>query len=166
MATIERLHATAPARESDVSGVSGAADGHASLGTLVASAGQDVSRLVRDEIELAKAEAKQDAKRAASGGAMFTVAALCGLMCLIALMAASALGIAALGITLGFSWLIVAGGFFVLAGLTALVGKLVFGRVGATRTSVREAKESVALLKAFKSPQSSESSRPSAESRR
>lgn len=145
MATIERF-GTTPAREG-VRGVATDAVGQTSLGTLVATAGRDMSDLVRGEIELAKAEMKQDIRHAASGGAMFAVAALCGLFCLIAASFAAAYGIHALGITLGWSWLIVAGAYLVIAGLAALIGKVVIGRVGATKTSVREAKDSVAMFK-------------------
>jgi putative superfamily III holin-X len=130
MATIEGYDTTASAREGidgtpsapDASGVSGA--GQARLGALVATAGHDMSNLVRGEIELAKAEVRTDIRRAASGGAIFAVAALCGL-----------------------SWLIVAGAYLVIAAIAALVGKVMIGRVGATKTSVHEAKESVAMLK-------------------
>jgi hypothetical protein len=152
MAITERYESTPPVRKH--AGVSPKADGHASLGSLVSTASHDMSRLIRDEIELAKAEAKQDAKRGAAGGAMFGLAALCGLLCLLALLVAAALGIAALGITLGFSWLIVAGGFFVLAGITALAGRLLLKRLGASRGSVREAKQSVAMFKSLKTSSS------------
>ena len=45
-----------------------------SLGTLVAGITGELSTLVRDEIELAKAELRESAKRGAAGGILFIVA--------------------------------------------------------------------------------------------
>ena len=49
-----------------------------SLGDLVATATRDVSELVRKELELAKAELAQEAKKAAKAGALFGVAGAVG----------------------------------------------------------------------------------------
>nr|WP_255549412.1 phage holin family protein [Corynebacterium sp. TAE3-ERU12] len=55
------------------------ATGSASLGTLVQNASQQVSALVRSEVELAKAEIAQQAKKGAMGGGFFAVAGVIAL---------------------------------------------------------------------------------------
>ena len=50
------------------------APGEASIGTLMSDATSQISSLVRSEIELAKAEVTQSAKRGAIGGGFFAVA--------------------------------------------------------------------------------------------
>ncbi|GAA2038200.1 hypothetical protein GCM10009740_32950 [Terrabacter terrae] len=56
---------------------------HASLGDLVGDISRDFSTLIRQEVELAKAEAKQSATRASKAGGMFGGAALAGWMTLL-----------------------------------------------------------------------------------
>ena len=53
---------------------------NASIGELVSDISRDFSTLIRQEIELAKAEAKQSATRAGKAGGMFGGAALAGYM--------------------------------------------------------------------------------------
>jgi len=53
---------------------------NASLGDLVGDISRDFSTLIRQEVELAKAEAKQSATRAGKAGGMFGGAALAGWM--------------------------------------------------------------------------------------
>ena len=96
--------------------------GHASTARLVNDAATQVSRLVHDEIALAKLEMRSKAKKGGVAGALL----------------ASALLLAAAGLVLAWVLLIVAlanvwplwlavivpmGGAFVVAGLLALVGK-------------------------------------------
>lgn len=50
------------------------------IGQLVSDAARDIGELVRQEIELAKLETKQDLRRAARAGAMFGAAAVAGLL--------------------------------------------------------------------------------------
>lgn len=56
---------------------------NASLGELVSDISRDFSTLIRQEVELAKAEAKQSATRAGKAGGMFGGAALAGWMTLL-----------------------------------------------------------------------------------
>ena len=58
------------------------------LGQLVADATQDVSTIVRSEIDLAKAEITADAKQAGKGAGMLVGAAVAGLLALGAVTAA------------------------------------------------------------------------------
>ena len=56
---------------------------NASIGDLVGDISRDFSTLIRQEVELAKAEAKQSATRASKAGGMFGGAALAGWMTLL-----------------------------------------------------------------------------------
>jgi hypothetical protein len=106
------------------------------LGTLVAAASRDVSTLVRDEIALAKAELRRDVRNAVAGGGSLAVAALCGLFALVMLSIAAMFGIHALGLTMGWSGLIVAGGYLLIAACCLLVARGAFRRLGAIRQAV------------------------------
>jgi hypothetical protein len=113
------------------------ADGSASIGRLVTSIKDDLTGLVRDEIELAKAELKEDAKSAALGSAMSAVAAF--LLMLAAILGSFALvyGVRALGLTLGWSFLVVAGFYVLVALVLLLAARGRFGRISmAERTKV------------------------------
>ena len=112
-------------------------DGSASIGQLVVSIKDDLTGLVRDEIELAKAELKEDAKSAALGSAMSAVAAF--LLVLAAILGSFALvyGVHALGLALGWSFLVVAGFYVLVALVLLLAARGRFGRISmAERTKV------------------------------
>ncbi|MFB4316318.1 phage holin family protein [Actinomadura sp. 21ATH] len=91
-----------------------------SLGELVALASSNVSDLVRAEIDLAKMELKGDAKKAALGSVMFSVAGLIAGLIVILLSIAAAYGLVALGVWHWAAFLIVAGVYLLLA--LALIG--------------------------------------------
>ncbi len=96
--------------------------GDKSLGELVATATRDLSLLVHKEVELAKAEIKQDVAAAGKGAGMFGGAGLFGVFGFAALTAAIA---AALDLAMA-TWLaalIVAVVYFAIAGIAALMGK-------------------------------------------
>ncbi|MFC6932566.1 phage holin family protein [Actinomadura yumaensis] len=94
--------------------------GEKSLGELVALASSNVSNLVRAEIDLAKLELKDDAKKAALGSVMFGIAGLIGGLIVILLSIAAAYGLVAAGIWHWAAFLIVAGAYLLLA--VALIG--------------------------------------------
>ncbi|NBE95052.1 phage holin family protein [Nonomuraea sp. KC401] len=54
-----------------------------SLGSLIATASDHISKLVRSEIQLAKAEFRFDAKRVGTAGGLFAAAAFMAHLCLI-----------------------------------------------------------------------------------
>lgn len=104
--------------------------GDASTGELVAQLTQDLSTLVRDEVELAKRDLATAGKRAGVGAGLFGAAGVVAVFGLGTLVATAVLGLA----TAMDAWLaalIVAVALFVIAGVAALVG----------RTSVRKAPE-------------------------
>lgn len=121
-----------------------------SLGQLVASAMAEVSALVHDEIALAKAEIRQDARRAAVGSTAIVGALALALFAVPMGSAAAALGIHALGVTLGWSFFIVFGAYVVLAGLFTLIAIGRFKKVKKPERSIASAKKSAAVLQRAK----------------
>ena len=100
-----------------------------SLGELVATLSRDLALLVHQEIELAKTELKTSMlKGAAAAGGLITAAVFLLLAAPIVSIAA-ALGIHALGVTLGWSFLIVGGGYVLGALLAVSVGVMALRRV-------------------------------------
>lgn len=118
-----------------------------SLGDLVASASKDLSTLVRSEIQLAKLEMKKEAIKAATGGGMLGAAAFLGLFALMMLSFAAAYGLEALGLATGWSFLIVAGAYLLLAGGLTFGGVAAMKRIGAPERTIRTTKDTVAVLK-------------------
>ncbi|MGH8869526.1 MAG: phage holin family protein [Actinomycetes bacterium] len=122
-------------------------DGERSLGQLVASASRDISALMRAEIALAKAEAREEVKTAATGGALFGMAGFLGLLAVILLTIAAAYGLVAAGLHPAWAFLIVAGAFLLLAGLLALIGRGRMKKVGPPQRTIRTVKDSLATVR-------------------
>lgn len=113
------------------------ADGSASIGRLVTSIKDDLTGLIRDEIELAKAELKEDAKSAALGGGLSAAALFLLLLAVILGSFALVYGVHALGLALGWAFLVVAGFYVLVAAVLLLVARGRFGKIsGAERTKV------------------------------
>jgi hypothetical protein len=96
--------------------------GERSLGELVSEVTQDLSTLMRQEIELAKAEATESAKNAGKGAGMFAGAGYAAGMAVLFLTVALWW---ALGTLMGLGWsaLVVAVLWTVVAAVLALVGR-------------------------------------------
>jgi hypothetical protein len=92
--------------------------GDRSLGELVATLSRDLALLIHQEIELVKSEFIATALKAAVGATGLAIAAVGLLLAVPMLSVAAALGVHALGISLGFSFLII-GGAYVFVGLIA-----------------------------------------------
>jgi hypothetical protein len=118
-----------------------------SLGQLFAEASRDLSSLVHDEIELAKAEIRRDVKDALTGGAMFGAAAFVTVLAVILLSIAAAYGLVAAGLHPGWAFLIVAGVYLLGAVVFALMGKRAVSKVGPPQRTIRTSKETAAFLK-------------------
>jgi hypothetical protein len=93
-----------------------------SLGELLGEVSKDLSALVRQEVELAKAEAKQSATRAGKGAGMLVGAAEAGRRALVFLSVAAWWG---LGNAIGRGWsaLVVMAVWAVIAVVLGLMGK-------------------------------------------
>jgi hypothetical protein len=94
----------------------------ASLGDLLAEVSRDISTLMRQEVELAKAELRQSATRAGKGAGMFGGAGVAGVMALLFL---SITVWWALGYLIGNAWsaLVVAVIWAIVAAIMASRGK-------------------------------------------
>src|SRR6478609_3314819 len=97
-----------------------------SVGKLISDATEDLSTLVRGEIELAKIELKQTAFTALAGSVMFIVAGTFGFLALIMLLIALAYGLVALGVWPWLAFLIVA---LLLIATGAILGYLGYRKV-------------------------------------
>ncbi|MFJ9790901.1 phage holin family protein [Streptomyces globosus] len=124
----------------------GAQGAERTLGQLVASATAEMSALVHDEIALAKAEIRQDVKRAGVGGAAISVAGVFALFSLPVLSFAAAYGIHNLGLGLAWSFLIVGAAFLLIAGLLSLIAVSKFKKVKPPEKSIASMKETAAVV--------------------
>ncbi len=121
-----------------------------SIGQLFATATSEMSALIHEEIALAKAELRQDVKRAGIGGGAGAVALVFVLFALPVLSFAAAYGIHNLGLGLAWSFLIVGGAFLALAALLGLLALAKFKRVRPPEMSIASAKETAAVLQSVK----------------
>jgi hypothetical protein len=133
-----------------VNGSAAARNDERSLGQLVSAATADLSSLVHDEIALAKAEIRADVKRSVAGGVSIAVAGVVALAALPMLSAAAALGIHALGITLGWSFLIVGGAYLALAVVLGLLALRAFKKVEKPQRAIEGAKATANVLRRVK----------------
>jgi hypothetical protein len=117
------------------------------LGQLVADASHDLSRILRSEVALAKAELKADAQAAATGAAMFVVAAVFAFLALILLLIAAAYGLVAAGLDPWLAFLIVAVVLLLVGVVLVLVGRAQVRRVGPPERTIRSTRETVEALK-------------------
>ncbi|GHH69832.1 phage holin family protein [Kitasatospora indigofera] len=137
-----------PAGAADPSSIGRAPyEGERSVGQLFAEATADLSALVHDEIALAKAEIRQDVKRGVSGGVSLAVAGVVALAAVPMLSAAAAFGLHALGITLGWSFLIVAGVYLLLAVVLGLLALRSFKKIEPPRRTIEGAQATADVLK-------------------
>jgi uncharacterized membrane protein YqjE len=119
-----------------------------SIGELVSQLSQQTSRLVRDELALAKAELKDSARHAGMGAGLFTAAVVLALFALGALIATAIIALD-LALALWLSGLIVGLVLAAAAAGAALAGKKQVGRaapvadrtVETTKQDVQEIKE-------------------------
>ncbi len=100
-----------------------------STGQLVASIRSDVQSLVRGEVELAKAEMRESARRAGAGGALGAVAAYLLVLVSIMLSIAAGYGLVALDLHPGWAFLIVGGAYLLLAAILGLIAVSRFRRI-------------------------------------
>ncbi|HEY5835509.1 phage holin family protein [Streptomyces sp.] len=121
-----------------------------SLGQLFASATAEMSALVHDEIALAKAELRQDAKRAGFGSAAIVGALAVMLFAMPMLSMAAAYGIRALGLTLGWSFLVVGAAYVMIALVLGLFAYGRFRKVKKPERSIASARKSAAVLQKAK----------------
>jgi uncharacterized membrane protein YqjE len=111
-----------------------------SLGSLVAAASDQISALVRAEIELAKAELRFDAKRIGTAGGLFGAAAFIGHLCLILLSFTIAYALIGVGIWRWAAFLIVTGFYLIVAGILVFIGWRRFKGITKMKRTLRSLK--------------------------
>lgn len=118
----------------------------ASVGQLVSAATADLSTLVRQEVALAKLEMTAAAKKAGIGAGAFGAAGFLLLLVVIFGSIAAAEGIA-VALPTWLAFLIIAGGYLLVALMLALFGKIQIGRIEAPERTVATAKDTIAWAK-------------------
>jgi ABC-type multidrug transport system fused ATPase/permease subunit len=118
-----------------------------SLGDLVSQATKDVSQLIRYELDLAKMELRDDARRLGVGGALFGTAGFVGCLVLVMLCFAYATGLIAAGIWAWAAFLIVAGTLALLAGLAVVIGRAIMLRMTGLNKTRQTVQEDLALIR-------------------
>jgi hypothetical protein len=118
----------------------------ASLGDLLGDVTRDLSTLMRQELELAKAEAKQSATRAGKGSGMFAGAGVAGHFVLLFLSIALWY---ALGELMGLGWsaVVVALIWGIIAAVLAATGRKEFKRIKGMPQTVETVQEIPPTLK-------------------
>jgi hypothetical protein len=117
------------------------------VGQLFAAATADLSALVHDEIALATQELKKSAMRGVTGGGAGAAAAVVLLASIPMFSFAAAYGIHALGVSLGWSFLIVAGAFVVIAGILGYLAFRFFQKLSPPERTIASSKATVDVLK-------------------
>jgi uncharacterized membrane protein YqjE len=118
-----------------------------SIGDLVSVAARDISQLVRFELDLAKLELKDDAKRVGIGAGLVGIALFAACLVLMLLCFAFAYGLNTLGIWLWASFLIVAGTCVLIIGGAALIAWQLVRRVTGMRKTRSSLADDVSLLR-------------------
>ena len=114
-----------------------------SLGELVATLSRDLALLVHQEIELVKTELKTGMLKGAAAAGGLVTALIFVLLAAAILSIAAALGIHALGITLGWSFLIIGGAYIVVALLAVAFGMMALRRVSKHKRAVDSVKADI-----------------------
>ena len=118
------------------------------VGQIVKDITADVKVLVRDEVQLAKAELVPAAKNAGIGAGMLGVAGYFGLAALSILYFAAAFGLVALGLSEWLAFLIVGVVLLLIAAVLGLVGLVLLRKVKGPKRTIASAKTTVAEVKA------------------
>jgi hypothetical protein len=111
------------------------------IGKLVVDASRDISALVQSEIQLAKAEIKVSLSTSAVAIAAFAVAGFLMLLAIVIVSVAIAFFIHMTGLDLAWCFLIVFGGYVLLALLLALFGVLRIKKVRGPQRAIAQAKQ-------------------------
>ncbi len=117
------------------------------IGRLVADASRDISKLIQNEIALAKSELKVSVKAGGTGAGLFVAAAFLGVLAIIMLSGAFAYFLHMTGLHLAWCFLIVFGVYLLIAGLLAFLGMKKVKKVRAPERAIHQAQETKQLLK-------------------
>jgi len=119
-----------------------------SLGELVSTLTRDMSVLVHKEVELAKVELANEAKKAGIGAGLLGGAGAVGFLALIFLSIAAAFGISeGAGIDIWIGFICIGGLYLIGAGVLGLLGVGSFSRVKPPVRTIRTVKDDVEWAK-------------------
>ena len=121
-----------------------------SLVELVDQLGAQTSRLVRDEVALAKAELQSSVKHVGIGAGLFGGAGLFALLGVVTLVG-SAVAALSLAVDVWLAALIVAVALFAVAGISGLVGKSQISHAGPPERAIDNVKQDIAEVKGHRS---------------
>src|SRR6478672_4624826 len=118
------------------------------VGDLIKSITEDVKVLVRDEIELAKAELVPAAKSGGTGAGLFGAAGYFAICALSILYFAAAFGLVALGLPYPLAFLIVGLALLLIAGICGGVGYMMIKKIKPPERTISQTNQTVTELKA------------------
>ncbi len=118
------------------------------VGEIVRAISDDVKELVRDEVQLAKAELVPAAKAGGIGAGLLAGAAFFGVSAVFLLYFCVVYVLVRLGLPEWASFLIVGVALLLLAGLLGAVGYTMVKKVKAPQRTIQQAKETVEAVKA------------------
>ncbi|MGA8117943.1 MAG: phage holin family protein [Actinocatenispora sp.] len=119
------------------------------IGAIVTELKGDLSRLVSEQMAIAKVELKQEGKRAGKGAGLLGVAGFGGYM---VLMFGSLAAVYGLGHLLGNGWaaLIVTGAWALVALVAGLAGRSQLTKISAPKQTIAAVKENLAWARTLK----------------
>ena len=117
------------------------------VGDIIKSITDDVKLLVKDEIELAKAELIPAAKSGGIGAGLFGAAGYFGICALSILYFAAAFGLVALGLSEPLAFLIVGVALLLIAGICAGIGLMMIKKVKGPERTILQANKTVTEVK-------------------
>jgi hypothetical protein len=109
------------------------------VGEIIKNITNDVKLLVRDQIELAKAELTPAAKKGGTGAGLFGVAGYFALSATILLYVAAAFGLVQAGLAAWLAFLIVGVALLLIAGILALIGFLIVKTIKPPERTIAQA---------------------------
>jgi Putative Actinobacterial Holin-X, holin superfamily III len=118
------------------------------VGDIIKNITDDVKSLVRDQIELAKAELTPAAKQGGTGVGLFGAAGYFALSATILLYFAAAWGLVSAGLAAWLAFLIVGVALLLIAGILAGIGYLIVRKIKGPERTIAQANQSVAEVKA------------------
>lgn len=117
-----------------------------SISALVNSAITDGQALVKQQVELTKAELSESAKKAAASSGMFLVAGVFGFLAFVFLLVAAAYGLVAAGLPEWAGFLIVALVLVLVAVILGVVGRKKIQQVGPPQRAMAQIEQTKAML--------------------
>lgn len=118
------------------------------VGEIIKAISDDVKVLVRDEVQLAKAELVPAAKKAGIGGGLLGAAGYFGICALSILYFCVAFALVEAGLTLWLAFLIVGAALLVIAAVLGGIGFVLVRRVRPPKRAIAQANQTVTQLKA------------------